>query len=176
MGNVPPASRAGATPNEGRHFDEQKPSAFLHLSTPTTASTMNRGSSPTAHISAAAAAHEGVRHFDPLAFNAAPVRGGNAGGAARGFGNGLPSSSGFNAGSDADGTNGYANGSSSVNGTPGGQLGGRRAGQDGPDMDTDPTPRSKGRPRNLQNVEEIPPVTDETGERVREGFRDFLQR
>lgn len=42
-------------------------------------------------------------------------------------------------------------------------------------MDTEATPRAKGRPRNLQNVEEIPPVTDETGERVREGFRDFLQ-
>lgn len=52
---------------------------------------------------------------------------------------------------------------------------GRRLG-DATDMDMDATPRAKGRPRNLRNQEEIEPVIDETGERVREGFREFLQR
>lgn len=135
---------------------------------------MDRGSSPTNHITAAANAHEGIRQFDPLAFNAAPIQQPPANG--RHYGNGLPSSSisGYHAGSDVDGHAG-----SSLNGTPGARLGGRQPEHRNADdtaMDTDPTPRSKGRPRNLQNVEEIPPVTDETGERVREAFREFLQR
>ncbi|CAO1634649.1 unnamed protein product [Sympodiomycopsis kandeliae] len=130
---------------------------------------MDRGSSPTNHISAAAGAREGVRPFDPLAFNAGPIQ--SNGNAHRPYNNGFPSSSAGGLGSDNDGRYG----TSSVSGTPGGLQLGRGTDVQDTDMDTDPTPRSKGRPRNLQNVEEIPPVTDETGERVREGFRDFLQ-
>lgn len=33
----------------------------------------------------------------------------------------------------------------------------------------------QARPRNINNDEEAPPVTDETGERVREGFAEFLE-
>ena len=88
------------------------------------------------------------------------------------------SAGGFDVGSDIDGFGAAAANSSSVSGTPGARLGGRRTAptDDGADMDTDPSARNKARPRNLTNLEEIPPVTDETGERVREGFRDFLQR
>ncbi|PWN50419.1 putative MCM6-involved in replication [Violaceomyces palustris] len=42
-------------------------------------------------------------------------------------------------------------------------------------MEEDPTPRRQARPRTMQNVEEVPPVTDEVGERVREGFSFFLE-
>lgn len=41
------------------------------------------------------------------------------------------------------------------------------------DMDGGAAPRRR-RARNLQNIEDIPPVRDETGERVREGFEAFL--
>ena len=41
-------------------------------------------------------------------------------------------------------------------------------------MDTDATPR-RLKPRVMQNAEEIPPVVDEVGERVREGFAQFLE-
>ncbi|KAN0063015.1 MCM DNA helicase complex subunit mcm6 [Thecaphora frezii] len=40
--------------------------------------------------------------------------------------------------------------------------------------DPDATPR-RPRPRNLQNQEDVAPVVDEVGERVREGFAQFLE-
>ncbi|EPQ28714.1 uncharacterized protein PFL1_03518 [Pseudozyma flocculosa PF-1] len=41
-------------------------------------------------------------------------------------------------------------------------------------MDEDATPK-RPRPRNLQNQEDVAPVVDEVGERVREGFAQFLE-
>lgn len=127
---------------------------------------MDRQSSPTNHIGAAAASRQGIAAFDPLAFNAGPRNGGGH----------APTSS----------TGGFGYDASDAT-TPRGENPppGRYAPNGGAHMDVDggdadgadgATQRNKGRPRTVQNLEEIPPVTDETGERVREGFRDFLQR
>lgn len=138
---------------------------------------MNRGSSPTNHISAAAAAHEGVRPFDPLAFNANARPGRNE-----------PSSSAGGFGSDGYGSNGYLNGR--ANGRNGAQTS-QTAGTDvmdadGPtryidsaadDQDGDTTLKepNRRRPKTSTNQEQVPPVVDQVGERVRESFRDFLE-
>lgn len=113
---------------------------------------MDRESSPTNHISAAPR----QRAFDPLAF------GGAAGGQAS-----APSSSSRDYHQRSDGATSSANGAAAVP---------RRPEHMDVDSTEDPqqaTPRARGRPKQR---EEIPPVTDETGERVRETFREFLTR
>jgi len=50
------------------------------------------------------------------------------------------------------------------------------AGSQAQDEDLESSRRRQARPRNLQNQEEIPPVVDGTGERLREQFASFLER
>lgn len=135
---------------------------------------MDRESSPLNRISAAASAHEGIRAFDPLAFNAAPVNGGRSHDHYDDTSRNGP----------ATATNGLHYGSDSTISHGGAGRRGNSAMDTDGDVDGEATTaaaapsrsNNRGRPRNLGNTEEIPPVTDETGERVREAFRDFLQR
>lgn len=46
----------------------------------------------------------------------------------------------------------------------------------GESRNADATIRRQGRPKNPLNAEDVPPVQDETGERVREGFAEFLEK
>lgn len=50
------------------------------------------------------------------------------------------------------------------------------AGSQAQDEDLEQSRRRQSRPRNIQNQEEIPPVVDGTGERLREQFASFLER
>ncbi|SHO75672.1 Similar to S.cerevisiae protein MCM6 (Protein involved in DNA replication) [Malassezia sympodialis ATCC 42132] len=45
-----------------------------------------------------------------------------------------------------------------------------------PDSTSEPTTASRARPQAIPKMDEIPVVTDETGERVRESFASFLER
>lgn len=130
---------------------------------------MNRSSSPTQHVTAAAAQHGGVRPFDPLAFNANPnAQPLNA-----------PTTSSYGYGGyddeddDADALTraAAANGRSDVAMDTATDDAGPGAGQ----SSGVPSTGQKRRPRNVRDQEPVPPVVDQVGERVREGFRDFLQ-
>lgn len=45
-----------------------------------------------------------------------------------------------------------------------------------PETGSEPTTTSRARPQAMPKMDEIPVVTDETGERVRESFASFLER
>ncbi|CEH16397.1 dna unwinding-related protein [Ceraceosorus bombacis] len=114
-------------------------------------------SSPLARVGGA----ESRQLFDPLAFDAGQQNGGaNANGFSIGR-DGRSASSAF-AGDD-DAMSAMNNGSAA-----------RRVNGESLDYEETPAPNRNARP-NLRQEDDAPPVTDETGERVREGFADFLE-
>ncbi|KAE8259426.1 hypothetical protein A4X13_0g1021 [Tilletia indica] len=67
-------------------------------------------------------------------------------------------------------------GSVNGNAAEGGAAGGAAAGGEGAEEEDRPARgRRQPRQRDLRNLEEVPPVTDDTGERVRESFAEFLE-
>lgn len=143
----------------------------LSLSLHPSSIAMNRESSPTNHVSAAAASNEGIRPFDSLAFD---TRGGGSSSSIGGYtSNGYPAETNVRLryGSDSRDVRATSDlaGTDGMDGDPHNHV----------DVDADATlqePPARRRPKNIQDQDAVPPVIDLVGERVREAFRDFLEK